>query len=449
MDNKVKQMLETKQAIRKNTLGTILDRFDGDLMKSSKKQRRQKYKKMMENPYSFFRGSAYLFFHDVTELPFRFHTPEEKPTWIMGDLHFDNYSVFQNEKKDIVFDVDDFDEGYLGSYLYDIMRMVVSIRLTMDELGYPEDSHDAMVDHYLKHYVKQMEAFHHREQDPQTMYFTKEESRGAVKKAIRKVEERRASHELEKQTIVQQDSIRSFDIGREKLSSVPKQEYEQLVKAWDNYYQSLDQKLRRPREFYRIKDIVKKQGSGIGSTGLNRYYILIEGDSGDSHEDDIILEAKEARTPIPAYFFPYDEQFWTEHRQQGRRVIHTQQAMHHLSDPYLGYFTMNNRDYYVRERSPYSKDLKPKHLLEEKRLKKTLKTMAQISAKIHARADADINEGILPYHSEDAIMEVIKGNKDDFRTELILWSRHYKERVSRDYQLFLEWSRENEYVKSP
>ncbi|WP_226579124.1 DUF2252 domain-containing protein [Halobacillus litoralis] len=444
MDTKVVQMLETKKHIRKRALEVILDRFDGELMGLSYKDRKRKYGKMKNDPYSFFRGSAYLFFHDVTELPFSYHTPKDRPTWIMGDLHFDNFSVFQNEKRDIVFDVDDFDEGYLGSYLYDVMRMAVSIRLTMENLGYSEDEQDKLVDKYLKSYTKQMKSFQDREVDPQTMHVTKDESKSAVKKAIKKVEQRKHSHELEKQTVVNSNSIRSFDIGKDKLSSVPKQEYEKLKKAWESYYDSLDVSTRQPRSFYRIKDVVKKVGSGIGSTGLNRYYILIEG-SEEDHKDDIILEAKEARTPIPAYFFPYDEQFWLEHRHQGRRVMHTQQAMHHLSDPYLGYFSIDNHDYYVRERSPFSKDLKEKHLMDYKSMKQTIKTMAQISAKIHARADADIDEGILPYHSEDAIIEAIGSNQKGFRRQLSLWSSHYKQKVIQDYELFIEWGNENGY----
>ena len=53
---------------------------------------------MMESPFRFFRGSAYLFYYDVTKIPFSFHTPEDKPTWIQGDLHMENFGAFQNEK---------------------------------------------------------------------------------------------------------------------------------------------------------------------------------------------------------------------------------------------------------------------------------------------------------------------------------------------------------------
>lgn len=448
MDQQLERVLSTKNKLRKQTLSTILEQFDGHLMNLSQSSRKKKYDKMRQDAYSFFRGSAYLFFYDVIDYPFTFHTPKDKPTWIMGDMHFDNFSAFQNESHDIVFDVDDFDEGYLGSYLYDVLRMLVSIRLFANQGEFTKEEQDEFVDQYLKTYVKQLNAFKEGEEDPLSLQFTIENTKKPIKKVLRKIEKRKASHELDKQTVIDHDSIRSFDIGKEKLSSVSKQERDQISSAWKDYISSLNPDSKREDAFYQIKDIVKKKGSGIGSTGLQRYYILIEGEAEESYHDDIILEAKEARTPIPAYFFPYDEQFWSDNKHQGRRVIHTQRAMHHRADPYLGYFSLNGHDFYVRERSPFSKDLKEKDVNDYKGMKRAVKTMARISAKIHSRADADLEEGILNYHSEDAILEAIGSKKKLFRHQLSLWSDHYQEIVERDYELFKQWLKDQEFFKS-
>ena len=448
MDQQADRVRSTKHILRKKTMDTILDQFDGELMQLSQSNRRKKYDKMRMDPYSFFRGSAYLFFYDVIDLPFAFHTPADRPTWIMGDMHADNFSGFQNEDHHIVFDVDDFDEGYLGSYLYDVLRMVVSIRLMTAQHEWMPEEQDEFVEKYLKAYVKQLKEFHKGDEDPVSLEFSVENTKGPIKKVLKKLEERKHSHELDKQTIVDHDSIRSFDIGKEKLSSVSKQERNDLASSWKDYIKSLDPTSRQNEAFYRIKDVVKKKGSGIGSTGLERYYILIEGEHSGDHQDDIILEAKEARTPIPAYFFSYDDRFWEDNKHQGRRVIHTQRAMHHKADPYLGYFSFRGRDFYVRERSPFSKELKEKHWQSYKDVKQTVKTMAKISAKAHARADADIDDGIMDYHSEEAILDAIGSRKKLFRHQLVLWSRHYQKIVERDYQLFREWLVEKEYFKS-
>ncbi|MDL4840881.1 DUF2252 domain-containing protein [Aquibacillus rhizosphaerae] len=437
----------TKKHLRKQALHTILEQFDHHVMRLSKTDRRAKYDKMKQNPYSFFRGSTYLFYYDVTKIPFSHHTDENKPTWIMGDLHFDNFSGFQNENQDIVFDVDDFDEGYVGSYLYDVLRMVVSIRLLANQQGFIEEDQDSLVKTYLKTYYKQLKKFAEGEKNPVTTKYTTDNTKGPINKTLKKLEERKASHELDKQTTVDENGERKFNRENTKLGAVSNNEYREICKVWNQYIESLSEKTFQGIDHYVIKDIVKKNGAGIGSTGLKRFYILIEGQHDNEHHDDIILEAKEARTPVPGYFCPYNEEFWNTFNHQGKRVITTQQAMHHEADPYLGYFTMQNREFYVRERSPYEKDIKEKDLQEFKDVKQTIKTMAKISAKIHARADEDIKHGLLDYHSEKEILKAIGEDKDGFKKEMITWSKFYQERVEEDYLLFNEWLEEYFYKK--
>ncbi|WP_186578461.1 DUF2252 domain-containing protein [Aquibacillus kalidii] len=441
------QIKNTKKYLRKQTLHTILEQFDDHLMQLSKSDRRLKYDKMKQDPYSFFRGSAYLFYYDVTKIPFTYHTSDYAPTWIMGDLHFDNHSGFQNEDEDIVFDVDDFDEGYLGSYLYDVLRMVVSIRLFSEQQGYNEEKQDEWVNTYLNAYYKQLKKFVEEENSPLTSQYTVENTKGPVKKLLKKLEDRQATHELDKLTYIQADGERKFNRANEKLEPASNNEYRDLMKNWHLYLESIDKECYQGDEHYQIKDIVRRKGAGIGSTGLKRFYVLIEGQHDNKHQDDIILEVKEARTPIPAYFFTYNEAFWESHNHQGKRVISTQQAMHHKADPYLGYFTINNREFYVRERSPFEKELKPNHFKEEKDIKKTVKVMGKVSAKIHARADEDIEHGLLDYHSEQQILAAIGGDKSGFKKEMIIWSSYYKDRVKADYVLFNEWLEEYFYKR--
>ena len=135
-----------------------------------------------------------------------------------------------------------------------------------------------------------------------------------------------------------------------------------LTTVFEDYLHTLDVEDQRDRSFYTIKDIARKHGSGTASIGLDRFYLLIEGGKEANGVDDLVLEVKEVRTPIPAYFLPYKEKFWENYAHQGERVITTQKAMHHLEDPYLGFLTIDDRDFYVRERSPYKKKVKAKDM---------------------------------------------------------------------------------------
>ena len=436
------QIKHTNDYLRKQTIHEILEQFDAHIMVLSKKDRRAKYAKMKEDAYSFFRGSIFLFYYDVTKIPFSYHTPEDKPAWILGDLHFDNLSAFQNEDRDFVFDVDDFDEGYFGSYLYDVLRMVVSIRLVAEQQGFDEQEQDKLVKSYLKKYYKHLKKFLKGDKDPVTTQFTIENTKGSIKQTLEKLVDREATHELEKQTYVNENGERQFNREKTKLDNVSNNEYKEIIKAWDDYLTSLNKETFQGKSHYKIKDIVKKSGAGIGSTGLKRFYILIEG----QHDHNcVILEAKEARTSVPAYFCNYNEEFWNENDHQGKRIISTQKAMHHKADPYLGYFSIKNKQYYVRERSAYEKDLDTTDLDDFKEMKRTLKTMGKVTAKIHARADVDIEHGILDYHGEEEILKAIGDDKSGFKKEMVIWSKFYKERVEKDYILFQQWLEEYFY----
>lgn len=143
-------VIRTRTKLRRDLLISILDEFDGSIMALSHIDRAEKYGKMAQSAFSFYRGSAYLFYFDTTRQYFPYHSAPERPTWIQGDLHFENFGAFRSEDGDIVYDVNDFDEGYVGSYLYDLLRMAVSIALVGRQLGYGGAEQQSFIAGYAK-----------------------------------------------------------------------------------------------------------------------------------------------------------------------------------------------------------------------------------------------------------------------------------------------------------
>lgn len=168
MVNLGERVEQTKRDLRMETLKKILVEFDQKIMGHTEENRQSKYEKMKQSPFVFFRGSAYLFYYDVTNHWFPYHTLESRPTWIQGDLHFENFGAFHNEEGKLVFDINDFDEGYLGSYLYDLLRMSVSVVLVCRQLGYEVNKQIDVVEAYLQTYHKQMSRFQTRKDLPNT-----------------------------------------------------------------------------------------------------------------------------------------------------------------------------------------------------------------------------------------------------------------------------------------
>ncbi|AFH66184.1 DUF2252 domain-containing protein [Paenibacillus caseinilyticus] len=430
----------TQKRLRKEMLASVLNEFDGSLMGLPEDKRRQKYAKMAGSPFSFYRGSAYLFYFDVSREWFPYHTDPARPTWIQGDLHFENFGAFRSENGRMVYDVNDFDEGCLGSYLYDLLRMSVSTALVCRTLEIDPAGQREAITHYLASYAKQIRRFARRKEDPRTLVFDKEHTGGAIRRLLKKTEKRLASHFLEGVTTLTRDT-RKFTKSEEILPPTP-EEKAALETAWPQYLQTLQAKGIKPEGYYRIKDLAVKHGSGTASIGLDRFYVLIDGEAGEQGLDDIVLEVKEVRAPVPAYFVARNDAFWEHMGHQGKRVILTQQAMHHEADPFLGYLTMGGRDFYVRERSPYKKRLKSDRLEGPDELHGVLKTMGQITAKLHARADADMHQGLMAYHSEDEIDRAIGGDREAFCDYIAQWAVAYAYQVEEDYALFLEWLEE-------
>ena len=81
----------------------------------------------------------------------------------------------------------------------------------------------------------------------------------------------------------------------------------------------------------------------MGSVGLRAYVALLEGSSPD---DVLFLQLKQARRSVLA---PHVHGGSAWHAHQGQRVVEYQQALQTVSDPLLGWTTVQNRQYYVRQ----------------------------------------------------------------------------------------------------
>jgi len=428
----------TQLKLRGQTIAQVLEEFDGGIMGLDHDKRMAKYRKMRGSPYLFFRGSAYLFYFDVGREWFPFHSDPERPTWIQGDLHFENFGAFRSEKGRIVFDVNDFDEGCTGSYLYDVLRMSVSLFLAMSEKELSAGEQMDAVSAYLSAYANQIRKYAERKEDPRSLVFGEQSTKGPIRKLLKKTEKLAASHLVE--GITELEEGRRVFRWSEEIQKPTEEERELVMNGWADYVGQVSSRSGLPESFYQVKDIAVKHGSGTASIGLDRFYVLMEGNAGHQGLDDIIIEIKEVRAPVPAYFMPYNESFWETFAHQGKRVITTQQAMHHEADPFLGCLTLGGRHFYARERSPYKKKLKASKLAEPKDWQKSAECMGRITAKMHARADADVEDGILSYHSEDEIARAIGKDTAAFCDYVAHRALSYAYQVREDYALFAEWS---------
>ncbi len=120
------------------------------------------------------------------------------------------------------------------------------------------------------------------------------------------------------------------------------EEYEALAEGLDAYLPTLAPQWRRIVGGYTLVDIAHKV-VGVGSVGLRAWVALLVG----SRPDDVLfLQMKEARRSVLAPYV-HGEVAW--HTHQGQRVVEYQQQLQTVSDPLLGWTTVGEHQYYVRQ----------------------------------------------------------------------------------------------------
>src|ERR1044072_5741211 len=123
-------------------LDVLITEF-GDSMRRDPAAFRRKFRKMAASPFAFYRGSACLFYADMTGTlaDDAFLDEQTRRVWIHGDLHAENFGTYMNASGVLVFNVNDFDEAYVGPYIWDLRRFAASVAL----IGYAKALSDDVI----------------------------------------------------------------------------------------------------------------------------------------------------------------------------------------------------------------------------------------------------------------------------------------------------------------
>src|SRR4051812_29147288 len=130
-----------------------------DLMSADPVAFRHKFRKMAAEPFAFYRGSACLFYADMAEEPDKWADDRTSRVWIQGDLHAENFGTYMDSQGTLVFDVNDFDEAYLGAFTWDVRRFAASMALLGWRKALPDQIIEDLVRTYVGAYVGQVRSF--------------------------------------------------------------------------------------------------------------------------------------------------------------------------------------------------------------------------------------------------------------------------------------------------
>jgi uncharacterized protein (DUF2252 family) len=90
-----------------------------------------RYQRMLESPLAFYRGAALLMADDLAR-----GVSTDLEVQICGDAHLSNFGVFSSPERQLVFDVNDFDETETGPFEWDVKRLIASLVISSEQLGH-------------------------------------------------------------------------------------------------------------------------------------------------------------------------------------------------------------------------------------------------------------------------------------------------------------------------
>ena len=402
--------------------------------------------RMVVSPFTFYRGAAKIMAADLKDTPRAGLTAQ-----LCGDAHLSNFGVFASPERNLLFDLNDFDETLPGPFEYDVTRMSASFAIAARNNGFTkaeareatlasvnayrtamaEFAQMGQMDIWYAHLSEQelmaaIESFAtQRERDKKQRKAAKAEVKTA-KKAAQKARTRDSLQALSKlgelvdgrYRIVSQPPIVVPARDFEAVYGMSLEEVQQAVHEQFRAYRSTLQDDRRHLlERFEVIDMARKV-VGVGSVGTRAFIVLLQGRDQD---DPLFLQVKEATASVLEDHLPK-----SRYKQPGERVVQGQRMMQAVSDIYLGWTKgyQDGRFLYWRQ----LRDMKGSAVVESMSpaaLAFYARQCGWTLARAHARSGDPI--AIAAYLGKD----------DTFDRSITDFSARYADQNEQDYEAFV------------
>jgi uncharacterized protein (DUF2252 family) len=310
-----------------------------------------KYGRMLQTPFTFYRGSAGVMAADLATTPLIGINVQA-----CGDCHLMNFGGFATPERNIAFDINDFDETLPAPWEWDVKRLVASLVLAARTNSLPKRAgRDAAVT-CVRSYRERLREV--AEMSPLEAWYTHISWEDLLDVVDDPAARKRLRKRLEK---AQEQKERSSDLVYPKLAEMVggqvtikdqpplifhpdfarEASFKPVVeKALVDYRETLSDDRRALLDRYHLVDVALKV-VGIGSVG--RYCAI--GLLMSSSNQPLFLQFKQA---VPSVLEPYAGKSLYNH--SGQRVVQGQRLMQSASDIFLGWSTgMEGRQIYVRQ----------------------------------------------------------------------------------------------------
>ncbi|MBL8223927.1 MAG: DUF2252 domain-containing protein [Chromatiales bacterium] len=375
-----------------------------------------RYGRMLRSPFTFLRGSAGLMAHDLATTP-----TSGIRVQACGDCHLLNFGLFATPERNLVFDINDFDETLPAPFEWDVKRLAVSFVVAARDNGLSERQARASAIECVRAYRTRMLEL--SKMSPLEVWYDRLDIQAIIDMApnarIRKIRQEIAGAAKERIGDQLYPKISGEVGGRRRLIDQPPVLFHVSAKDFDrrvrdalaDYRESLPEERRVLFDRYRLEDVAIK-AVGIGSVGTRCFVGLFF--SAENHP--LLLQFKEA---CPSVLEPYaGKSIYGNH---GQRVVTGQRLMQSSSDIFLGWMrSRGGYSYYVRQ----LRDMKMSPPIEGATAEQSMLYAAlcgQTLARSHARSgDAALISGYL-------------GKTDNFDKAIGGFAVAYAEQNTRDH----------------
>jgi len=380
-----------------------------------------RYARMLESPFTFFRGSAALMAADLAPAPTSGFIVQA-----CGDCHIHNFGAFATPERNIVLDINDFDETLPAPWEWDVKRLATSLILAAESNGYTREVGQEAALNMTRRYREHMQELSlmtvlevwYSRVDHKRLLETGSKSSAQRAKKILKEGIAKSSPEIlmEKLTTVSNGRLRFRDIPPLLCHIEGVSAGRAEKEAFEEYRKTLSDNRRALLDKFEMVDIARKV-VGIGSVGTMCGVILMV----STEQDYLVLQLKEARASV---LEPYAGA--SKYKHHGERVVNGQKLMQAASDMFLGWSTgprKPHRQFFIRQ----LRDVKigaNTALWGKSDFNVIPEIAGEILARAHARSgDASILRGYL-------------GKSDAFEEAITSYATAYADQTQHDYNQF-------------
>ena len=291
-----------------------------------------RYGRMMVSPFTFYRGAALPMAADLAPTP-----RSGIQVQVCGDAHLSNFGLFASPERDLLFDINDFDETLPGPFEWDVKRLAASLVVAGRARGFPaHDTRHAVhlsVHSYRERMVEYAEmgaidVYYSRVDAAGILAYVDKRARPYLQDTLKSAAHHDVLHELPKLTEVVEGGRRRI-VDHPPVITHPEGMTRPMVQSGhDAYRESLQEDRRALFDHYEIVDWALKV-VGVGSVGLGAFAALLDGGGG---EDPLFLQIKEAEASVLERFLGP-----SAHATHGERVVAGQRRLQAASDILLGW----------------------------------------------------------------------------------------------------------------